>query len=225
MASDDEEDFKPAAATAASAAAAAEPSKSKKRKTPHNSTPNSSIPSLKPDELYVPWDRLASSRWGQDRLDRYISVPELDSLIGWATHITTSSQHYRQHAENARRSFNPLLGLSTANGNAPPRPSILKHLIQDPATRMIKAKQEYNDQMAVELGMALKRSTTTTMHAASNNPLWEGLDHSAAVALGIVAEEMLTALLLPLARRHVQHCRALEMALTRLERSSNAAPP
>jgi hypothetical protein len=209
-----------ASAASVSAAAAVEPSRSKKRKAaPLNSScsPNPPIPIvvLKPDEIYVPWDRLASSRWGQDRLDRYISVPELDSLIGWATHMNTSSQqHYRDQAErnshNHRHETNPLLGLASTN-NAPPRPSILKHLIQDPATRMTKAKQEHNHQMAVELGTALKSSTTNVI----DNPLWECMDHSAAVAMSIVAEEMLTALLWPLARRHVEHCRALEVALTR----------
>jgi hypothetical protein len=232
MASDDE-DSKAAAATAAiavsavasaaSAAAAVEPTRSKKRKAaPLNSScspnPPTPIVVLKPDELYVPWDRLASSRWGQDRLDRYISVPELDSLIGWATHMNTSAQqHYRyrdqaeRNSHNHRHKTNPLLGLASANGNAPPRSSILKHLIQDPATRMTKAKQEHNHQMAVELGTALKSTTTNVI----DNPLWECMDHSAAVAMGIVAEEMLTALLWPLARRHVEYCRGLEVALTR----------
>lgn len=48
---------------------------------------------------------------------------------------------------------------------------------------------------------------TDTMTASL---LYESLDDSALVALGVVWEECLTAMLLPLAQRHVEKCRALE---------------
>lgn len=167
---------------------------------------------LKPDELYVEWDRLAASRWGQDRLDRYISIPELDDLIGWNCHLVApTSSPIDRNSDNCPTTNatglpliapNRLLGLATSN--VPLRPSLLKHLIQDPATNILKAIDE------ATIAASLSDQERQPRKRTSNGPLWEAMNHSTAVALGILAEEMITATLLPLAEKHVKRCRWLQ---------------
>lgn len=150
------------------------------------------VAKINPDHLYVDWDRMATSRWGKDRLDRYLPVLEIDALVGWATNLES------YHRPLPGISSNPLLGLC----NIPLRPSLIKYLIQDPASKIAANAKE-------------KR-------------LFERCHHSAAVAIGMLAEEMLTATLLPLAAQHVQRCRQLEsssseMLLTDVRSSSSSS--
>lgn len=146
----------------------------KSRETPKVHTPFY----LNPDERYVDWDRLASSWCGKEHLTRYLPVLEIDILVGWATNLET----FHRPCQNDRR--NPLMGLP----NIPPRPTLIKHMIHDPSTKIVVGAKE-------------KR-------------LYESFHHSAAVAVGILAEEMMTATLLPLAQRHVKRCRQLESKIT-----------
>jgi hypothetical protein len=165
---------------------------------------------LKPDELYVDWanDKLIShSRWGQDKLYRYLPVVEMDKLVGWATHMNSyqsiSTTNGGDHASSTlqaherplpRSTNNPLLGLP----NLPLRPSLLNHLVHDLATKLAVAK--------VDQSGASKRSRKRPKSSC----YFERFQHSAAVAVGMLAEEMITASLLPLARQHVARCRRQE---------------
>lgn len=54
-----------------------------------------------------------------------------------------------------------------------------------------------------------KEETSNQEPERGNHPCWEAFDTSALVALGITAEEMLTAALIPLAEMHVHRCRQI----------------
>jgi hypothetical protein len=164
---------------------------------------------LKPDELFVDWanDQLIShSRWGQDKLYRYLPVVEVDKLVGWATHMNSyqsvSTTNGGDHGDTTfpangtalpKSNNNPLLGLP----NLPLRPSLLKHLVHDPATQLALTKLNQS-------GASKNRKRP------KSSDHFDRFHHSAAVAVGMLAEEMITASLLPLARRHVARCRQQE---------------
>jgi len=159
------------------------------------------------DELFLDWDRVVAARYGKDPLNRYLSVMEVDALVGWATHQERPFLHH-QHSPAAQRNdpqqaehnnntttttvninqndWNPLYGLP----NVPPRPSVIKFMIQNPATELAAKQQK------------------ETQHR-----LFQRFHHSAAVAIGMLAEDTVTASLMPLAMQHVQRCRQMEAAL------------
>ena len=158
------------------------------------------------DELFLDWDRFVAARYGKDPLNRYLSVMEVDALVGWATHQDRPFHHQhspaakrndQQQAENNENTtttsvssnqgdWNPLYGLP----NVPPRPSLIKFMIQNPATEFAKQQKEPH-----------------------HRRLFQRFHHSAAVAIGMLAEETVTASLMPLAMQHVQRCRQMEAAL------------
>lgn len=65
-------------------------------------------------------------------------------------------------------------------------------------------------------------NNSETSSVAKNSRLYHSMDDSALVALGMVWEDMVTALLMPLARQHVARCRRLEQEkIASSGRSSN----
>jgi hypothetical protein len=126
------------------------------------------------DERWVDWNKTES--WGKESLIRYISYPELDNLVGWATHVEQPSVSRVTRNSNP----NPLVGLTSES--LPP--SLLGSVVQEAMAQALDGQDQ----------------------------LWESFDTSAMVSLGMVVEEMMTAMLLPLASQHVARCRSLEEA-------------
>ena len=112
----------------------------------------------RPRPKTVHWDSLAVGRWGQIPLTSYIPVRELDSLVGWATHIEDSKA-------TTEPNHNPLVDLP----NSPLPPSILQ-MLRDAAWKAINADEkkknlfEAFDQSAlVALGMLLEEMITASL--------------------------------------------------------------
>jgi hypothetical protein len=144
------------------------------------------------DERYVDWDRLVETRWGTDRFNKYLPVFQIDELLGWATHLSSSSlslsDPYPPNTQQQQKDHNPLLGLP----NVPMRPTMLRDLIQIPAYEIWNSTRNE------------KENVDTCRHQ---------FDHSADMAISIMLEEMITLTLMPMAQLHVQRCRQLEESI------------
>jgi hypothetical protein len=151
------------------------------------------------DERFVEWDRLIETRWGTDRFNKYLPVFQIDELVGWATHLSSSSyspslllsdpySSHNQEQPPPQQEHNPLLGLP----NVPMRPTLLRDLIQIPAYEILNSST--NEKENLDLYM-------------------QRFDQSAAVAISMMLEEMITLTLLPMAQLHVQRCRQLEASI------------
>jgi hypothetical protein len=185
---------------------------------------------LKPDELFVNWGDLISTKpkdpsksWIKEPfMNHILPVIEVDKLIGYATHISTYHQPSSTSsslARSGRKFHNPLLGLP----NIPLRPTLLKHLILDPATKLTAAYIQQQRKVADDDSgdddenletdkkrrKKPKKATTTSniTKRQASHPLYERFHHTASIVIGMFVEEMITAALLPLARRHVKECR------------------
>ena len=202
---------------------------------------------LKPDELYVNWGDIlqhststtsapnhTKSLWWvhQPFINHNLPLIEIDKLIGYATHITTyhhpctiatntispattaTSSNIRQ----ARTFHNPLLGLPST----PMRPTVLKHLILEPATKLtssyIQHQQRYHRNVFDDDTDDIEddqndddddhpRPKKHKKKHLNQSSLYERFHHSAAMAIAMFTEEMMTATLLPLAQQYVQYCR------------------
>jgi hypothetical protein len=127
-----------------------------------------------------------------DILQRVASATELDTLLGWATHVTgpnAETVRTTTHEQESKHNNSPSLVGDTPP--APLRPSELQVLH--------KAMQDFI------------RSNSNKNSQSANNDSWPKLYHkfdvSALVAMGMVWQDMVTASLLPLAQQHVEHCR------------------
>lgn len=172
---------------------------------------------------------LPSSSWyGTHSLLRHVSLYEMDTLIGWATHIDRPD-HVRQP-----KHLDAVPSLSHNNPHNPLRvglkdeaslpPSLLQSYLQEKFVQVLEKRIEQETADAVSPPASVvthqpscdasdpdaSRDHLTASTLSSYSVLWESLDISALVALGMIAEEMVTALLLPLAACHVQHCRRME---------------
>jgi hypothetical protein len=104
---------------------------------------------------FVQWDSLADTKWGEAPLTQYLSVKELDGLVGWATHV--------QQPEPVV-DLNPLLGLS----GGPLQPSLLTYL-ENAVSEILSADKrsdqwESFDQSAlIAIGTALEEMVTTNL--------------------------------------------------------------
>jgi hypothetical protein len=107
------------------------------------------------EDDFVRWDALADTKWGTNPLSRYVSVPEVDELVGWATHV--------QRPEPVV-DVNPLLNLPST----PLQPSLLTDL-ENTVSKMLTAEKrsvqwESFDQSAlVAIGIALEEMITTNL--------------------------------------------------------------
>jgi SHAQKYF class myb-like DNA-binding protein len=107
------------------------------------------------DDDHVRWDALADTKWGRNPLTKYVSVRELDGLVGWATH---------QQSPVPVANVNPLLGLP----NAPLQPSLLTYL-ENTVSEILSAQKKSDqwesfDQSAlVAIGIALEEMVTTNL--------------------------------------------------------------
>jgi hypothetical protein len=119
-----------------------------KKKKMHFSITNS-------DDDFVQWDALADTKWGRNPLTRYVSVPELDELVGWATHVQRPVPFVN---------VNPLLGLP----GTPLQPSLLMYL-ENTVSEILSAEKrsdqwESFDQSAlIAIGIALEEMITTNL--------------------------------------------------------------
>lgn len=135
--------------------------------------------------------------------------PEIDALVGWATHVTNYGQSAAASASAANTdtdtnadtatassqqfSFNPLMGVQP---DGPLPHSHLHALIREKANMIV-------------LGSA-PGFPPNERKQPWQNVLVESCNTSCLVAMGMVLEEAMTANLLPLAELHVQRCRAME---------------
>jgi hypothetical protein len=190
---------------------------------------------LKPDELFVDWGNILhrsanTKAWWvhQPFINHNLPLIEIDKLIGYSTHITTyhhpcttatSSASTITAANKGRTFHNPLLGLP----NVPIRPTLLKHLILEPATKLtasyIQHQQRYHknildndsnddeDEDEWEDRPPRPKKQTKKKQRSDQPQFYERFHHSAAMAIGMFMEEMITATLLPLAQQYVQYCR------------------
>ena len=194
---------------------------------------------LKPDELFVDWGNVlltsaqAKSWWVyQPFINHNLPLIEIDKLIGYSTHITTyhhpsttattsTASANGTHMSHGRTFLNPLLGLP----NIPIRPTLLKQLILDPATKLTSSHIHHqnrhqkiildndtddddDDNVEDPAQRPKKQQKKGRKKKRSDQSLfYERFHHSAAVAIGMFTEEMLTASLLPLAQQYVQYCR------------------
>jgi hypothetical protein len=107
------------------------------------------------DDDFVQWDALADTKWGTNPLIRYVSVPEVEELVGWATHV----QRPVPAAD-----VNPLLNLPST----PLPPSLLIDL-ENTVSQLLAAEElsdqwESFDQSAlVAIGIALEEMITTNL--------------------------------------------------------------
>jgi hypothetical protein len=107
------------------------------------------------DDDFVQWDALADTKWGKNPLTKYVSVPELDDLVGWATH---------QQSAVPVVNVNPLLGLP----GAPLQPSLLMYL-ETTVSEILSAQKrsdqwESFDQSAlIAIGIALEEMITANL--------------------------------------------------------------
>jgi hypothetical protein len=107
------------------------------------------------EDDFVQWDALADTKWGRNPLTKYVSVPELDDLVGWATH---------QQSSVPVVDVNPLLSLP----GAPPQPSLLMYL-ENTVSEILSAQKrsdqwESFDQSAlIAIGIALEEMITTNL--------------------------------------------------------------
>ena len=164
----------------------------------------------------VDFHNLAGRQWGKDSAFRYLPIPEIDSLVGWATHLSHNgvkdarnnlvAQPQQQGNNTPQKGVdpNPLLGIQP---DGPLPHSHMDTLIHDKARNIIRGRapgipKEEADQYECVV---------------------ESCDTSALVAMGMVLEEAITANLLPLAEYHVQRCRALEQQEEEYELQQEAA--
>jgi hypothetical protein len=107
------------------------------------------------DDDFVQWDTLADTKWGRNPLTRYVSVPELDDLVGFATHVQSPVPVVN---------VNPLLGLP----DTPLQPSLLMYL-ENTVSEILSAQKrsdqwESFDQSAlIAIGTALEEMITTNL--------------------------------------------------------------
>jgi hypothetical protein len=107
------------------------------------------------DDDFVQWDALGDTKWGRNPLTKYVSVPELDDLVGWATH---------QQSPVPVVNVNPLLGLP----GVPLQPSLLMYL-ENTVSEILSAQKrsdqwESFDQSALTaIGFALEEMITTNL--------------------------------------------------------------
>lgn len=125
-----------------------------KQKHPHD------FKKREPVHLSVPdWDLIAASEFGSTPLTQYLPHIEVDSLIGWATHVSSN----RPSANP-----NPLLNL----GSAPLRPGEL-HMIHAAMTEFIVKERdadnfsllyrEFDQSALVGLGICLEEMITASL--------------------------------------------------------------
>ena len=213
------------------------------------STKNMAIVRLKPDELYVDWGDIlhtsvnTKSWWvHQPFINHNLPLIEIDKLIGYSTHITTyhhpctssvttsKNTSSTTNATMGRTFQNPLLGLP----NIPIRPTLLKHLILNPATKLttlhVQERQQQHFQnnlfddddddcnndddvniddhpLRPKKKQKTVRDRKKIKRDSEHSLFYERFHHSAAMAIGMFIEEMITATLLPLAQQYVQYCR------------------
>jgi hypothetical protein len=194
----------------------------------------------RPDELMlVDWDALINqnpSGWSGERsLLSHVSFPEMDAILGWATHQTGStpanadvrrpsasvknpddsggedrnrvSTHVDQEAEHSR-----LLLPSSSVVMSPP--SLLKLLEEKSRVALdpVRYRQIWDDRRW-HLGAPEASSPTpppppaTAAAAAASHQQRAAARVTAPVALGCVLEEAMVERLLPIAQAYVEHCR------------------
>ncbi|CAB9512181.1 expressed unknown protein [Seminavis robusta] len=135
----------------------------------------------------VNWNTLANRNWGMRSVVAQLPHHELDSLVGWATHHVTANNTKSTQVSNP---------LEMGDDPYPPLPSHLEYL-----------QEMARDYVSSQLPKDKKKKKK------GNDPfeqVLESLDTSAAVTMGHVLENMITANLLPLAELHVQRCRQLQ---------------
>lgn len=131
------------------------------------------------------FDLIAESSYGgRTPLTKYLPAVELQSLIGWATHVSQDHMVDATATGTKHNNNNPLLNLDSIS-SPPPRPGELT-LIQDAMQQFLRTERA--DYFPI---------------------LTREFDQSALVTLGCCLEEMVTALLLPYAHAHVRRCQSL----------------
>jgi len=160
------------------------------------------------DEVFLDWDALIDPHSSAERLNRYLSVLEVDALAGWATHRD------RPYYSNNNHDHNPLFGDGLLP-NVPPRSTVVRSLVQDPAKEFCLSdaqdqQQDKGHQRVIKRFRESSSDVSAHPDAKRKCHLIDRFHHSSAVAIAMLAEEAITASLLPLAKRHVQRCRALE---------------
>jgi len=111
---------------------------------------------LSSEDGSVPWDELAETKWGKTSLTRFVAVPELDRLVGWATHV-------QQSAPVAEP--NVLLGITSSS---PLQPSLLRYL-ENTASYMLSADkrsdqwESLHQSALVSIGIVLEEMLTATL--------------------------------------------------------------
>jgi hypothetical protein len=92
---------------------------------------------------------------GKESLTKYVSVPELDDLVGWATH---------QQSSVPVVDVNPLMGLP----GAPIQPSLLMYL-ENTVSEILSAQkrsdqwESFNQSALIAIGIALEEMITTNL--------------------------------------------------------------
>ena len=166
----------------------------------------------------IDFNAIANRHWGNDSCTKLLPIPELDSLVGWATHVThngtqeENSSHSNDTTSKTKSlenglTYNPLIGIQP---DAPLPTSHLDTLIHNKA-RGITPK--------------VMRPPFPGIPNEEIGPYQSTLgqlDTSALVAMGMILEEAITANLLPLAEYHVQRCRALEQLEEEYEQKKEA---
>jgi hypothetical protein len=132
-------------------------SNSRKKRSIGTTMPPVSNSHSSPLDFMVDWDHLAASRFGQDSLLRFLSIPERDTLVGWATHVDDS-----EIVEDP----NPLAGLPN---QLPPSPAFREYMSTVARGILSSEKNESDlwesfDQSAmVAIGIVMEETLTATL--------------------------------------------------------------
>jgi len=149
-----------------------------------------------------------------------MSISQVDELVGWAHSHSDDTNHNHNTIDNkgseVERGIVDLTHSSTA---APPPPSHIAYLQHQISNRLKTGNSsittedtsdERRDRRSGDINISrdVDKSTYSTISKHNHN---NNLDTSAYIAIGMAIEESLTRSLMPLAYKHVERCRRLEL--------------
>lgn len=147
----------------------------------------------------INWATLSNRKWAKETLFKHMPHAEVSNLVGWAHHVT-------HNGERTDLPANPLLEAQPDS----PLPQSHLDFLQEKARDLVRGKPNNPN---VSRAKVMDESLECIL---------DKFDTSAAVSLGVVLEEMITANLLPLAEVHVHRCRQLEQEEEDLEKKLEA---
>jgi len=149
-----------------------------------------------------------------------MSIAQVDELVGWAHSLSDNTNNHNCNTIEGNNSSQVERGkveLTHTSNAAPPPPSHIAYLQQQISDRLKTGNSTTTEDTSDERrdnrsgknninGVDISTYTTISNHKHDNN-----LDISAYIAIGMAIEERLTRSLMPLAYKHVERCRRLEL--------------